>query len=149
MFPCRVGRGTGKPGEPHQNRCTVFDEGENHLANVVPNCCNEYSYEGEGSLRVRKRKGYSFLFCVARQFQSNLWIAITPWKVGRGLAPRHERNLLFEKWKLVIENRNQKTFGRWAENVWIRYNSKSFLFFRKYNCVILCSIEHKMTQLHF
>ncbi len=27
MFPCRVGQGTEKPREPHQNRCTVFDEG--------------------------------------------------------------------------------------------------------------------------
>ena len=29
MFPCRVTRGTGKPGEPHQSGCTVFDEGGN------------------------------------------------------------------------------------------------------------------------
>jgi len=27
MFSCRIGQGTEKPGEPHQNRCTVFDEG--------------------------------------------------------------------------------------------------------------------------
>ena len=27
MLSCWVGQATPKPGEPHQNRCTVFDEG--------------------------------------------------------------------------------------------------------------------------
>ena len=30
ILPCRVGQATPKPGEPHQNRCTVFDEGKNY-----------------------------------------------------------------------------------------------------------------------
>ena len=28
MFPCRVRRGTGKLGKPHQNGGTIFDEGK-------------------------------------------------------------------------------------------------------------------------
>ncbi len=40
MFPCWVGQGTEKPGEPHQNRCTVFDEGRlprERVGGKIPN----------------------------------------------------------------------------------------------------------------
>jgi len=47
MLPCRVGQATPKPGEPHQNRCTVFDEGENHPAILTIHFCEDKFWDDE------------------------------------------------------------------------------------------------------